>query len=341
MMRVPTFLLFCLLIAASTVSLFAADESGLFPAPENPETGYLEVSDIHKIFYVCCGNRSGKPVMCLHGGPGVGAYPRLAQYFNPDKYFIVLHDQRGAGNSKPHGELKENTTPNLVEDIEKLRKHFNLGKVLLYGGSWGSTLAMAYAETYPENVTGMIMRGVFLGTEEEIEYHYIGTSFHYPEEHDRLLSVLPDRSKGTHPDYLFKLVQSGDEELAHKVLDALARFELKFMKLNMPDERIDMWLGSMDHDEHYRVACMDLTYVTNRYFMDENQLLKNAGKLEHIPAILINGRYDMASPLKAAYQVHKAMPKSKLVIVEEAGHSESEEGITKAIIEAAAEFESL
>lgn len=315
------------------------DEGGLFPPAEEFRKGYLEVDDVHKIYYVCCGNPRGKPVMCLHGGPGNGCYPRMTQYFNPEKYFIVLHDQRGAGMSRPHGELKGNTTQNLVKDIETLRKHLDLKKVLIFGGSWGTTLGLAYAETYPENVTGMILRGVFLGTEAEIEYHYIGTGFHFPKEQDALLSVLPNPEKGTHPDYLYELITGEDVELRHKVMDALSRFELKFMKLNMPDEIISGYLESMSRDKHFRYVRLDLHYVTNRYFLEEGQLLRDIGQLKDIPAVLINGRYDMATPPVSAYKVHKALPKSKLVMVEEAGHSESEEGITEALVKAAAEFE--
>lgn len=315
------------------------EAGGLYPRPDFHETGSMQVSDGHQLFYATCGSRSGKPVMCLHGGPGAGSYPRLAQYFNPEKFFIVLHDQRGAGESKPHGRLEGNTTQNLVADIEKLRKTLNLGKVLLFGGSWGSALALAYAETYPENVTGMILRGVFLGTRAEIEYHYLGNRFFYPKEYDALLSVLPDPERGPRPDYLYELVTGDDEVLRNKVLDALGTYELKFMKLNMPDEMVSGYLRSMPRDKHFRYARLDLHYVTNRYFLEEGQLLRDIGKLRDIPVTLINGRYDMAAPPRSAYQVHKALPGSKLIIVEEAGHSESEEGITIALVKAAAEFE--
>jgi proline iminopeptidase len=315
------------------------EEDGLFLAPEPFKTDYLKVSALHRIFYVCCGNRSGKPVLCLHGGPGVGSYPRMAQYFNPEKYLIVLHDQRGAGRSTPHGELKENTTWDLVEDIEKLRVHLGLGKVLIFGGSWGTTLGLAYAQTHPEQVTGMILRGVFLGTEEEIEYHYLGNRFFFPREHDKLLSLLPDPARGTHPDYLFELIRGDDPVLRQKILRALAGYELKFMKLNMPDERVSGYLDNVPQDEGLRMASIDLHYVTHRYFMKEGHLLENMEKIAHIPAVLINGRYDMAAPPLSAYRVHKAMPKSKLIIVEKAGHSESEVGITAELVKATAEFE--
>lgn len=339
-------ILFALILAAMTLypacaetGSVPAEKGVLFPPIEDTVTGYLQVSDLHRIFYVTGGNPEGRPVMCLHGGPGAGSYPRMMQYFNPEKYHIVLHDQRGAGRSEPSGELRENNTWNLVEDIEKLRKHLDLGKVMIFGGSWGSTLAMAYAEKYPENVTAMVMRGVFLGTEEELEFHYLGTGYFFPLEHDRLLSLLPDSSRGTHPDYIYELIHGDDEALAERVLDALGRFEFKFMKLNMPDEAISNFLDSIPRKALRDSSFIDLHYVKNRYFLKDGQLLENAGKLKDIPMILINGRYDMASPPFSAYKVHKALPHSKLIIVEEAGHSESEEGITAELVKAVAEFE--
>ncbi len=339
MKRICLFPPLLVLLACPFVASQEEKESSLFPPARPFEEGYFRVDDVHELFYVCCGNPEGKPVMCLHGGPGAGCYPRMTQYFNPDKFLIVLHDQRGAGMSRPHGELKGNTTQNLVKDIEKLRKHLKLGKVMIFGGSWGTTLSLAYAETYPENVIGMLLRGVFLASEEEIEFHYMGTRHFYPAEHGALLSVLPDKSRGTHPDYLYELVTGDDLELRHKVLDALGRFELKFMMLDMPDERVDFYLKSMNKDEHFRYARLDLTYVKNRHFLEPGQLLRNIGRIRHLPVTLINGRYDMASPVFAAYKVHKALPKSKLIIVEKAGHSETEEGITEALVKAAAEFE--
>lgn len=329
-----------IVILACSATLYA-DEDGLFPKPRDYKNGYLEVDDLHKIFYVCCGNPEGKPVMAIHGGPGTGAYPRMAQYFNPEKYNIVLHDQRGAQNSKPQGELKGNNTQNLVEDIEKLRKHLGLGKVLIAGGSWGTALGLAYAETYPENVTGLILRGVFLSDEAEILFHYMGTANFFPEEHAALLAVLPDETRGTHPDYIYELVTGEDLALRDVVLDKLFRFEMKFMKLHVSDERVDNIINSFSKEEAQRAAMIDLTYVTNRHFLKEGQLLNNIGRINHLPAVIIHGRYDMATCPASAYKVHKAMPKSKLVIVEKAGHSETEEGITSALLEAAAGFEQL
>jgi len=338
--QISSFILIFIVVTGFCFSVTAGDEPSLYPASQPLKKGYLKVSDLHSIFYLCFGNPSGKPVMCLHGGPGAGCYPRMMQYFNPEKYFIVLHDQRGAGQSKPQGELKENTTQHLVEDIEMLRNHLDLGRVLLFGGSWGATLGLTYAEAYPENVTGMVLRGVFLATKAELEFHYMGTAFFFPEEHAALKAVLPDPDHRTDPNYLSSLILGDDMEVRSKVMDALGRFEMKFMKLHMPTETVDAIMDHMSGDEGFQMVSIDLHYVGNRHFLKEGQLLENADKIKDIPVTLINGRYDMASPPIGAFMMHRKLPKSKLIIVEEAGHSESEEGITSALIRAAAEFES-
>jgi len=315
------------------------DGEGLFP-PINPfRSGTLKFSDLHDVYYECCGNPKGKPVLVLHGGPGAGCYPRLRQYFNPEKYLIVLHDQRGAGRSAPHGEIRENTTWDLVLDIERLRKHLKLGKVLVFGGSWGTTLGVAYAETYPDNVSAMILRGVFTGTAAEVEFHYRGAARFFPEEHAALIAALPDPARGADPAYLLELANHKDAVLRMKVLDALAIYEFKLSTLNNPIESIHEMLKGFPDDVHRRLATLDLFYSSNLYFLEEGQLLRDAPKLKKIPAILIHGRYDMATQPGSAYRLHKAMPLSRLVIVEEAGHSESEEAITAEILKATAAFE--
>jgi len=317
----------------------APQEGALHPPIEPFKTGYLKVSGIHEIYYELCGNPEGKPVFFLHGGPGVGCYPRMRQYLDPEKFLMVLHDQRGAGRSRPHGELRENTTWELVADIERLRMHLEIERFMIFGGSWGTTLGLAYAEAYPRNVTGMILRGVFTGTAEEVEQHYMGTRWFYPEEHAALMAALPDPDRRPLPDYLLELSRHEDEKVRMRVLNALARYESKFMKLEVSDEEIEGFIEAIPDDVHARVAGIDLFYVTNQYFLDGDQLVREAGKLKDIPVTLIVGRYDMASPALGAYRIHEQLPQSKLVIVEKAGHSESEEGITAALVEAGKVFE--
>jgi len=311
----------------------------LFSDREPYETGYLRVSDLHEIYFELCGNPDGKPVIVLHGGPGVGSYPRLRQYFDPERFKIVLHDQRGAGKSRPIGEIRENTTWDLVADIERLREHLGLNKCLIFGGSWGSTLALAYAQEHPEHVTEMILRGIFLGTQEEIDHHYLGAARFFPQKHEELLAVLPDPERRPLPPYLLELVQSNDDIIRKKCLDALARFEIKMGQLLISDEQIDAILASFPHEVHRALSRVDLHYVSNNYFLEEEQLLRDAYKIEHIPITLVNGRYDVVCPPLAAYRIHKLLPQSRLIIVEEAGHSERETGITSALVEAVAAYE--
>jgi len=314
--------------------------SPLFAPIEPYKTGHLKVSDLHEIYYECSGNPDGLPVIGLHGGPGVGCYPRMRQYFDPEKFHIVLHDQRGAARSKPWGELRENRTPELVEDVERLRKHLKLGKVFVFGGSWGTTLALAYAQEYPDNVRAMVLRGVFTGTQEEVEQHYMGAAWYFPEEHDALMQLLPDPERRPLPDYVFELVKNAsDLQEKMKYLNALARLEIKMSHLHMADEEITQMLEGYPDHAHAVLAGIDLHYVTNRYFMKEGQLLDNAHKIKHIPTTMIVGRFDMASPPLGAYRMHKRLDKSKLIIVEKAGHVESEEPITAALVKAVAEWE--
>jgi proline iminopeptidase len=326
------------IITAATVQAAPPDEK-LFPPIAPYATDYLDLDPPHRLYYELCGNPDGKPVIVLHGGPGAGCYPRMRQYFDPARYLIILYDQRGAGRSHPFGELEGNTTTHLVADLEKLRQHLEVEEALLFGGSWGTTLALAYAEDFPQHVSGLILRGVFLGTEEEVLSHYLGTSYFFPEEHARLLAVLPDPRRGTHPDYLYELIRGEDRQLARQVMGALTRFELKFMKLHLTDTVVDNIVRSMTPKEHELYVGLDLHYVTNRYFLEPSQLLRDADRIADISAIIINGRYDMACPPQFAYRLHRALPNSQLIIVEEAGHSETEAGITRELIKAAAAFE--
>lgn len=333
----------CVLFVSVLTSLASAGDGrqpdGLFPQTKPFDEGYLKVSDLHTIKYLLFGNPKGKPVFVLHGGPGFGCYPRLMQYFNPDKFLIVLHDQRGAGRSKPAGELRENTTQDLVADIERLRKHLKIeGKILVFGGSWGSALGLAYAETHPENVSGMILRGVFTGTQSEIDNVFGGQSarLFFPEALARMEEAMPPDSGGFTPKALLKLFTVGDDAVAQKVISAWIRYAIKTNKMHASDEEVEQGFGDFDPRPGARIDCH---YATNRCFLEDGQLLRDANKLRDIPVTIINGRYDMVCPPVTAYRLHKRLPKSKLIIAEEAGHSESEEGTTRALVETVAEFE--
>ncbi len=338
-----------ILIFLSIISLFAlflgacqgaknpANETTLWPPIEPFQSGYLKVSDTHKIYYELSGNSEGKPVFFLHGGPGGSSSPYMRRFCDPDKFLMVLSDQRGAGKSKPYGEIKENTTQNLVEDIERLRKHLKLEKILLFGGSWGTTLGLAYAEAYPENVSGMVLRGVFMATKEEIDHFYHGgVGRYFPETYDALLSTLPEPSRRPLPDYLFRLIQEGSQADKAKYSRAWAKYEGKISGIEVPDEVIKNWI---ENSNPYAFSLFENFYMANGCFLEEGQLFKNAEKISHIPTIIINGRYDVICPPVTAYRLHKLLPHSKLIIAEGAGHWMGEKPIENALIEAMREFE--
>ena len=333
----------CVSLAGLLVLPASAEElrqpGELFPPIEPFDTGRLKVSDLHTISYTLHGSPHGKPVFVLHGGPGFGCYPRLTQYFNPEKFMIVLHDQRGAGRSLPHGEIRENTTQDLVSDIERLRKHLKIdGKILVFGGSWGSTLALAYAETHPERVCGMVLRGVWTGTQAETDNGYGGGCVRrfFPDAVERMEAAMPPDSGGLAPKALLKVFNEGDDAVVRKVGHAWIRYGIKLSHLHAQDEKVEQGWGDYDPRPEARIDCH---YASNGFFLEEGQLLRDAHKLKDIPVTIINGRYDMLCPPITAYRLHKILPKSKLIIVEEAGHSEAEVGTTRALVEAVAELE--
>jgi len=317
--------------------------SGLFPVGQPFHSGHLRVSDRHSIHFMLFGNPEGKPVFVLHGGPGFGCYPRLVQYFDPKKFLIVLHDQRGAGRSVPLGEIRENTTQDLVADIEVLRGHvYDLlkveGRFMIFGGSWGSTLGLAYAETHPERVSAIILRGLFLGSEPEIANVWSGTTSRsfFPEARAEFEDALPPDCEEFTPGVMLEFLQSDDKKTRVTVLRAWTRFAIKIGRLHATDEMVNESYGAADM---LPCARIDAHYASNGFFLGDNELLDNAHKLKGIPTVIINGRYDMVCPPLAAYRLHERLPHSKLIIVEEAGHSEGEEGTTEALLRAVAEFE--
>lgn len=313
------------------------DSDVLWPQIAAYQTGYLKVSDMHDIFYQIGGKPNGKPVLVLHGGPGAGCYPGYFRYFNPEKYHIILHDQRGSGQSKPYAETRENTTQNLVEDIEKLRKHLKLDKVLLFGGSWGTTLALAYAETYPQNVSGLILRGVFTAAKSEIDHFYHGgTANYFPENYYRLLGQIDEPDKLNYPSQLLKKIQSPDTNVRRDAAAAWARYEGKISSISMTDEEMD---GILKRWPFFAFSMIENYYMANDCFLEDEQLLKNAGIISEVPAIIINGRYDIICPPITAYKLHQRLAQSKLWIIEGAGHSSGEPGIEAALVRAAREFE--
>lgn len=314
-----------------------AEKTSLYPEIEPYKTDYLKVSDIHELYYELLGNPEGKPVFFLHGGPGGGTSPRVRRFFDPEKFHIVLHDQRGAGKSKPKAEIRENTTQHLVSDIETLRQHLGLEKIFLVGGSWGSTLALAYAEAYPENASGIVLRGLFMATKEEIDHFYHGgTSLFFPDVYDQFINSLPDPKRKPLPNYLFQLLQDEDPEMRKKYTAVWARYEGMLAFLEAPKPLIEDWI---EHYDPYDFALLENYYMANNCFLEEKQLLNNTDKIIDIPITIVQGRYDAICPPISAYLLHQKLPKSKLIIVEKAGHVDSLDPLMSALIEAIKEFE--
>lgn len=304
------------------------------------ETGRLKVSNIHEIYYELSGNPKGKPFFVLHGGPGTGMSPNMRGLFDPKKFMVVLFDQRGSGKSAPLYELRQNTTGDLVEDIEKLRKHLKLDKIYLIGGSWGSTLALAYAEKYPKNVAGIILRAVFLGTKEEEKQTYYsgGVGNYFPEWFEKIATTIKPGAKDIDRPLLMKYIMSSDPKVSEKFAALWSSYEMKITGLNNPDDLVEKIISS-EPSAVRGLAIMETQYTLHNWFLKPNQLINNAYKLKDIPLIMVNGRYDMMCPPVTAYRLHKLLPKSKLWIVEAAGHSDWDLPVANKLLEAVKEFE--
>ncbi|MBD3287251.1 prolyl aminopeptidase [candidate division KSB1 bacterium] len=315
----------------------AQHEISLYPEIQPFKTDYLKVSEIHKIYYELSGNPDGIAVFGLHGGPGGSSSPYMRRFFNPEKFLIVLHDQRSAGKSKPFADIRENTTQHLVKDIETLRKLLKLDKIILFGGSWGSTLALAYAEAYPKNVAGMVLRGIFAATEAEIDHFYHGgVRKYFPEVYDKFAASLPKPDQKNYHKQLFDIIQNGTDEKRAKYSRIWAEYEIKISGLDVPDENLQLILESFDP---LAFGLLENYYMANGCFLKEDQLFKNTNKIRHIPLTMVNGRYDLICPPVTAYRFHQALPKSKLVIAEAAGHWMGEKPIEMELLKAMQEFE--
>lgn len=330
------FLLFSL-AACSDKTQGAGDTEELWPEIEPFDTDYLQVSDIHKIYFELCGNPEGIPVFVLHGGPGAGIIPYYRRFFNSKRFLIVLFDQRGCGRSKPFAELKQNTTQHLIEDIEKLRNHLKLGKIIVFGGSWGSTLGLAYSEAYPDSVSAMVLRGIYTATESELEHYFKGVRLFFPDAHEKLQGSL---SSPPSPEVIYKLIIGGDRNARVKYSKAWTSYEAKIAELETSDLEVERLVNLPElANMVYSLALIENYYLVNSCFLEEGQLLRDADKIKDIPVTLINGRYDMICPPLSAYRLHKRLNRSKLIIVEGAGHSMSEKGIERALLKAVRSLE--
>lgn len=313
------------------------ERRSFYPEIEPYTAGFLKVSDLHTIYYEECGNPKGKPVLIVHGGPGGGCNPAMRRTHDPEAYRIILVDQRGCGRSTPHAELRENTTWDLVADFEKLREKLGIERWQLCGGSWGSTLSLAYAETHPERITEIILRGVFMLRRWELDWFYQqGTDALFPDAWEGYLAPIPEEERGNLMAAYYKRL-TGDNE-AEKLACARAWSTWEGTTLSLlPDAERQARFG----EDLFAIAFarIECHYFMNKGFFErDDQLLANAHKLKDIPGVIIHGRYDVVTPLKNAWDLKKAWPEAELHIIQDAGHTATEPGIVDALIRAGDKF---
>lgn len=305
----------------------------LYPAITPYRTGFLDTQDGHLVYWELCGNPNGKPVIFLHGGPGAGCSDNHRRLFNPEKYHIMLFDQRGCGRSLPKASLENNTTWHLVSDIERLRQEvLGVEKVMIFGGSWGSTLALAYAETHPNHVSELILRGIFMCRQEEIRWFYQeGASFVYPDYWEDYVRPIPEAERYDMLSAFHRRLTGNNEEEKLAAATAWGLWEGRGITL-LPDPETANHFSADDFAVAF--ARIENHYFMHNGFFEDEQLLRNAYKIRHIPTVIVQGRYDMCTPMKTAWDLHKALPDAKFVLINDAGHAYSEPGILKALIEA-------
>jgi proline iminopeptidase len=309
----------------------------LYPEIEPFDTGYLQVSELHSVYYERCGNADGIPVIFLHGGPGGGLIPMYRRFFDPRSFHIILFDQRGSGSSKPHAELRENTTWDLIDDIEKLREKFGIEKWYVFGGSWGSTLSLAYGETHPERCLGLILRGIFLTRPSELRWFYqYGASEIFPDYWERFRDEIPAGERGDFMTAYHKRLTSDDETVRLSAARAWSVWEGATSKLFPDKDLMEHWEGEHEALALARIECH--YFMNKSFFESENFLLENIDKIRHIPTVIVQGRYDVVCPMTSAWDLHKAFPEAEFVVVPDAGHSVSEKGTTAALVEAMDKF---
>ena len=310
----------------------------LYPEIQPCQTGMLDVGDGHRLYWELSGNPDGKPVVFLHGGPGGGSSPEHRRQFNPDKYKILVFDQRGCGRSTPYADLEHNTTWDLVEDIEKLRAQVaKVDKWMVFGGSWGSTLSLAYAETYPERVTEIVLRGIFLFHQDELDWMYKdgGASRVYPDKFEDFIGLIPKDERGDLLEAYRKRLTSDDEDERLTAAKAWSKWEGEIVTLLPSPSTIDHFTSP---EIAVAVARIENHYMANHGWLEQGQLLRGAEKLRGIPGVIVQGRHDTCTPPVAAWRLKQAWPEVELNIIPDAGHLFSEPGILDGLIRATDRF---
>jgi proline iminopeptidase len=304
----------------------------LFPSIDPYDSGMLQVDEIHTLYWEQSGNPQGVPVVFLHGGPGYGSSPTSRKFFDPEHYRIVVFDQRGAGRSRPLGEMKNNTTPLLIEDMEKLRVLLGIDKWVLFGGSWGSTLAIAYAEHHPNRCLGLILRGIFLCRPQEIEWFFNGMKTIFPEVWNRLASYIPLVERNNLLTAYRKRVFDPNPEVYLPACKEYFRYELSQSMLDPTSGEIEEICK--DEVAAIGLARAEVHYFSNNIFLEDNQLLRDIHKIRHLPCMIVHGRYDVICPITTAFDLIKEWPEAEFNIVSLGGHSSLDPGILKALMNA-------
>ena len=305
-------------------------KNNLYPKIKPYRSGFLKVSDLHNMYWECSGNSKGIPVLVVHGGPGGASKPLYRRYFNPNRFNIIQFDQRGCGKSLPNAELEDNSTKELVSDMEFLRNYLGISQWHLFGGSWGSTLSLIYSIKNHEKVLSLILRGVFLCRSSELSWFYqYGASQIFPEEFNAYSSLIPEHERDNLIKAFYKRLISKDPSVRLEAAKAWTRWEMSTSKL-ITDKNYLL----ISDNENYAIAFarIEAHYFVNNIFMEENYILKNIGNIRHLPVAIIQGRYDVVCPVKSAWDLHKLLPNSSLEIICDAGHSADEVGITRALV---------
>ncbi len=309
----------------------------LYPDIEPYHSDCLNVSDLHEIYFEECGNPKGKPVIMVHGGPGGGSTPLMRRYHNPDLYRIILFDQRGCGRSNPYAEIRENTTWDLVADMEKIRTRLNIDKWQVFGGSWGSTLSLAYAQTHPDRVTELILRGIFLLRSFELEWFYQkGANYIFPDKFEPYESFIPKSERGNMIAAYHRRLTHSDQSIQLEAARRWSALEGGTVSLLLDDKREDEFskdtfaLAFSRIENHY--------FYNNGFFDHDNWLLEHADKIKNIPGKIIHGRYDIITPLINAWDLSRVWQKAEFRIIPDSGHAMTEPGIIHELIRATTQF---
>ena len=309
--------------------------STLFPKIEPYRSGQLAVGHGHSLYWEECGNPQGVPVVFLHGGPGAGLSTDHRRFFDPAYYRIVLFEQRGAGRSTPHGEVRHNTTQLLIEDIETLRRFFGIEQWLVFGGSWGSTLALAYGQAHPEACTGFILRGIFLCTRAEVEWFIRGINWFYPEVYAEFAAAIPLEERGDLLQAYCRRLFSDDPAVYLPAARSWSRYESSCLSL-IPQAAT---VAQFEQDSvSIGLGRLEAHYMQHAGFMEEDQLIRQIDRIRHLPGVIVQGRYDVICPPNTAMRLHQAWPESVLHIIADAGHAALETGTAAALVAATEQF---